>query len=98
MRTSVVVASAVLFLGCTPMSDPEKLESSIQGDLTAKGVTLSGMKCPRVKLRQGTIFQCAATDSNGTPVMFDVTASGDSAGTVSWKLRGKIEDMQVVGD
>jgi len=89
---------AVVFVGCTPHLDHEKLEKMIDSEMTAKGVTMTGVTCPTVALSKGATFECTGVDSNGTHAIFDVTASGDAKGDVTWKLRGKFENMAVVGD
>ncbi len=78
--------------------DAQKLAADIQADMAAKGVAVTGTTCPKVILAKGTTFQCMGQDSNGTRAVFDVMASGDEKGDVTWKLEGKFENMQVVGD
>ncbi|HEY8088238.1 MAG TPA: DUF4333 domain-containing protein [Polyangiaceae bacterium] len=94
----LLLALGVLPAGCGPRLDRQKLGTDIENDMAQKGVTLTGVTCPQAKLEKGTTFQCTGADSDGTPAIFDVTATGDSKGTVTWKLRGKFENMQVVGD
>jgi hypothetical protein len=96
--TIAVPFAAAVAAGCTPRLDRHKLESEIQSDMEAKGVPLSGLTCPEVMLSAGKTFECTAADSNGTHAVFDVTATGDRKGSVSWKMRGKFENMAVVGD
>lgn len=98
MRVLSPLLLIVLAAGCTPRLDHQKLETDIQTDMAGKGVALTNMSCPSVALSKGTTFQCTGTDSNGTAAVFDVTASGDAKGDVTWKLRGKFENMAVVGD
>jgi hypothetical protein len=98
MRALPPLLVAVLAAACSPRLDHQKLESDIQADMATKGVALSNVSCPRATLSKGTTFQCMATDSNGTNAVFDVTASGDAKGDVTWKMRGKFENMAVVGD
>ena len=98
MRVLTAVLMALAAAGCTPRLDHQKLETEIQADMAGKGVALTGMSCPRVTLSKGAAFECSGLDSNGTRAAFDVTASGDAKGDVTWKLHGKFENMQVVGD
>jgi Domain of unknown function (DUF4333) len=98
MRAAPLLLLSVLAAGCTPRLDRQKLEMDIQNDMAAKGVPIGNISCPSVTLSKGTTFQCTGTDSNGTNAVFDVTASGDAKGDVTWKMRGKFENMAVVGD
>ena len=98
MRVLLPAFAVALAIGCTPRLDHEKLETDIQTGMAAKGVALTEMSCPSVRLSKGTVFQCTGLDSNGTHAVFDVTASGDAKGNVTWKLHGKFENMAVVGD
>jgi Domain of unknown function (DUF4333) len=94
-----LLAAALVVVACTPRLDHKKLEEQIEKGLAAKGVEATGVTCPEgVKLTKGATFQCTGKDSNGTQATFDVAASGDATGTVSWQLHGLWENMDVVGD
>jgi hypothetical protein len=93
-----LASSVALVLACTPRLDRSKLEAQIQADMATRGFALTGVTCPSTVLRKGVTFECTALDSNGTRAVFDVTATGNLQGDVTWKLRGRFEDMAVVGD
>jgi hypothetical protein len=92
-----LLALATLSAGCKPRLDQKKLENEIQSTLAAKKIDVTAVSCPATMLTKDAKFECTATDANGSQAIFDVTVT-DPKGTVSWKLRGKFENMQVVGD
>jgi len=101
MRKTIFISGVLLvtIVCCTPRLDHKKLEDQIAHELGQKGLEVADVSCPAsASLTKGAKFECTGKDSNGTAATFDVTATGDAAGTVTWELRGRYENMEVVGD
>jgi hypothetical protein len=88
----------LLALGCNPVLDKKKIETSITSECKSKGLTLKTVDCPAGRhQKQGDTFDCHGTTDDGQALTFTVTQN-DHAGNISWKLDGQIMDLAKLGD
>lgn len=86
MRQWIIVAFGLGLLGCDPVLNSEKLESSIKSELAAQsGVTPESVDCPEsVGEKKGGTFTCTATAPDGGTAIITVTMMG--GGEVDWAV------------
>jgi Domain of unknown function (DUF4333) len=78
VRGLTVAIIALAAAACTPKLDTGGLEATLKDQVSKEtGATITSVDCPDVKAEAGSVFECIATDDEGTIFTLKVTQTDD---------------------